>query len=96
MAVKRIVAMTSEQVSKMVEAQKVAQKVCKVFTVKDGRHTYYVQEMPGMWNRGRDFAVMKDRMRFHFGRFKTKEEAKSWLLKRLLVDMGQRAIDLHV
>ena len=70
--------------------------IVKVLTIKEGGHTYYVQEMPGLWGLGRDFAVMKDRERFYYGRFKTKEEAKSWLLKRLLVDMGQRAIDLHV
>lgn len=69
--------------------------IVKVFTIKDGGHTYCVQEMPGMWQCGRDYAVMKDRVRFYYGRFKSKEEAKAWLLKRLLVDMGQRAIDLH-
>lgn len=69
--------------------------VVKVFSIKDSGHQYYVQEMPAMWNRGRDYAVMKDRERFYYGRFKTKEEAKAWLLKRLLVNMGQRAIDMH-
>lgn len=70
--------------------------IVKVLTVKEGGHTYYVQEMPGLYGLGRDFAVMKDRERFYYGRFKTKEEAKSWLLKRLLVDMGQRVLDMHV
>lgn len=69
--------------------------IVKVFSVKDGGHSYYVQEMPGLWGLGRDFAVMKDRERFYYGRFDTKDKAKAWLLKRLLVDMGQRAIDLH-
>lgn len=69
--------------------------VVKILTVKDGKNTYYVQEMPGMWQCGRDYAVMHNRKRMYYGRFKTKEEAKAWLLKRLLTDMGQRAIDLH-
>lgn len=70
--------------------------ILKVFSIKDGTHHYYVQEMPGMWSLERDFAVMKDRERFYYGgRFKTKQEAVAWLLKRLLVDMGQRSIDLH-
>ena len=70
--------------------------VLKVLTVKDGKCTYYVQEMPGFWMCGRDYAVMCNRKRMYDGRFKTKEEAKAWLLKRLLTDMGQRAIDLHI
>lgn len=69
--------------------------VIKVFSVKDGAHHYYVQEMPGLWRCSRDFAIMKDRERFYFGRMKTKQEAIAWLLKRLLVEMGQRSIDLH-
>lgn len=69
--------------------------IIKVFSVKDGVHHYYVQEMPGLWNCGRDFAIMKDRERFYYGRMKTKQEAVAWLLKRLLVEMGQRSIDLH-
>lgn len=70
--------------------------VIKVFSVKDGAHHYYVQEMPGLYGCGRDFAIMKDRERFYYGgRMKTKQEAVAWLLKRLLVEMGQRSIDLH-
>lgn len=69
--------------------------VIKVFSVKDGAHHYYVQEMPGMWSCGRDFAIMRDRERFYYGRMKTKQEAVAWLLKRLLVEMGQRSIDQH-
>lgn len=69
--------------------------VVKVFSVKDGAHHYYVQEMPGLWSSGRDFAIMKDRERYYYGRMKTKQEAVAWLLKRLLVDMGKRSIELH-
>lgn len=69
--------------------------IVKVFSVKDGGHHYYVQEMPGLWGLGRDFAIMKDRERFYYGRMKTRQEAVAWLLKRLLIDMGQRSIDLH-
>ena len=70
--------------------------IVKVFTIKDGAHHYYVQEMPGLWSRDRDFAIMRDRERFYYGRMKTKQEAVAWLLKRLLVEMGQRSIDLHM
>lgn len=69
--------------------------VVKVFSVKDGAHHYYVQEMPGLYGLNRDFAIMKDRERFYYGRMRTKREAVAWLLKRLLIDMGQRSIDLH-
>lgn len=69
--------------------------VVKVLTVKDGKSTYYVQEMPAFWGCGRNYAVMCNRKRLYYGRFDTKELAKAWLLKRLLSDMGQRAIDLH-
>lgn len=83
------------RISKNATMETNEKSVVKVFSVKDGGHSYYVQEMPGMWGFGRDFAVMKDRERFYYGRFKTKEEAKAWLLKQLLIDMGQRAIDMH-
>lgn len=84
------------RISKNATMETNEKSVVKVFSVKDGGHSYYVQEMPGLWGLGRDFAVMKDRERFYYGRFKTKEEAKAWLLKRLLLDMGQRAIDMHL
>lgn len=69
--------------------------IVKVFSIKDGNHHYYVQEMPGFYGIGRDYAIMKDRERFYYGRMRTRQEAISWLLKRLLVEMGQRTIDLH-
>lgn len=70
--------------------------IIKVLTIKENGHCYYVQEMPKTYNLGRDFAVMKDRKRLTPLRFDRYEEAKAWLLKRLLVDMGQRSIDTHI
>ena len=57
-----------------------ANSVVKVFVVKDGGHTYYVQEMPGSWGLGRDWAVMKNRRRLYLGRFTNKKDAVCWLL----------------
>ena len=85
MAVKRIVTMTPEQVAKAIEAQKVR----KVFTAKWGGHTWYVQQMPGMWQCGRDYAVMKDRRRIYYGRFKEEREAVKWLLDKLDRELNQ-------
>ena len=90
MAVKRVVTMTPEQVAKAIETQKVR----KVFTVKWQGHHYYVQEMPGMWGLGRDFAVMKDRERWYYGRFKTEREAVAWCLAALCRELNQEQIDL--
>lgn len=66
--------------------------IYKVFVVKDGKHTYYVQEMPGSWGMGRDYAVMKDRKRLYAGRFDSKDKAVTWLLKHLLQERNQTAI----
>lgn len=89
MTVKRIVTMTPEQVAAAIEAQKVR----KVFTAKWGGHTWYVQQMPGMWQLGRDYAVMKDRRRIYYGRFKTEREAVAWCLAALCRELKQQKID---
>ena len=54
--------------------------VVKVFSIKDGNRHYYVQEMPGPWGMGRDWAVMKDRRRLYQQRFRSKKDAVCWLL----------------
>lgn len=59
-------------------------KIVKVFSVKDAGRHYYIQEMPGYWNDGRDYAVMKNRKRLYSGRFKNRESAIAWLLKVIL------------
>ena len=67
----------------------------KLFVVKDGPHTYYVQEMPGYYGVGRDYAVMKDRKRYYAGRFAHVDLAIEWLLKQLLQDrLIQLTLDL--
>lgn len=68
--------------------------VCKVFSVKDANHHYYVQEMPGFWGMGRDFVVMKDRRRLYAKRWKDPKSAISWLLSYLLRELGQPELDL--
>lgn len=69
--------------------------VHKVYSVFDehGNH-YYVQEMPGYWNMGRDYAVMKNRKRYYAGRFRALVDAKRWLLQQLLRDLDQPLLDL--
>lgn len=68
-------------------------KIAKVFAVKDTRHTYYVQVMPGFYDMGRDFAIMKDRKRLYFGRMKDQRQAIGWLLK-YLTEQNERQLDL--
>lgn len=80
----------------MKENKKGERSIIKVLTIKECGRTYYVQSMPGYGGLGRNYAVMRDRERFYYGRFDTYGSAKAWLLKRLLTDMGQRAIDLHL
>lgn len=68
--------------------------VIKVFVVKDGAHTYYIQEMPGYWGLGRDYAVMKDRKKLYGGRIRSLDDAKRWLLLQLIRDLEQQKLDL--
>ena len=68
--------------------------VIKVFVVKDGAHTYYIQEMPGYWGLGRDYAVMKDRKKLYGGRMRSLDDAKRWLLLQLIRDLEQQKLDL--
>lgn len=68
--------------------------VHKVFSVRDRNHHYYIQEMPGYWDCGRDYAVMKDRKRLYGGRFKTKKEAVAWLLTYLCSSLDQTELNL--
>lgn len=69
--------------------------IVKVFSIKDAGHHYYIQEMPGYWDCGRDYAVMKDRKRLYYGRFKSRQQAIIWLLKLLVQDYEkQLQIDL--
>lgn len=61
--------------------------VHKIFVIKDRSHTYYVQEMPGMWGINRDYAIMKDRKRLYYGRMKSAEDAVRWLLQYLQLNL---------
>lgn len=68
--------------------------VHKVFSVRDRGHHYYIQEMPGYWDCGRDYAVMKDRKRIYRGRFSSVQDAKRWLLKLLINELTAAELDL--
>lgn len=70
--------------------------IVKVFSVKWRGHHYYVQEMPGLWGLGRNFAVMKDRERWYYGRFDTRREAVAWCLAALCRELNQLEIDQFV
>ena len=67
-------------------------EVVKVFSVRDGVHHYYVQEMPGFWGLGRDFVVMKDRRRLYAERFKTARKAVAWLLAYLCREISAETL----
>ena len=66
----------------------------KVFVAKDRTHTYYVQEMPGYWDYGRNYAVMKDRKRLYGGRFDSYKQAVGWLLAYLSRELDRPELDL--
>ena len=68
--------------------------ITKVFTVKDGKHHYYVQRMPGYWGMGIDFVVMKDRKRLNLQRFSAKKQAVGWLLAYLCREIDALELDL--
>lgn len=68
--------------------------VHKVFVVRDRSHKYYVQEMPGWWDTGRNYAVMKDRKRLYAGRFDSYKQAVGWLLAYLCRELDQIELDL--
>ena len=55
----------------------------KIFSLSWRGHRYYVQEMPGYWSCGRNYAVMKDRKRLYAGRFNHEKDAVQWLLNYL-------------
>ena len=58
-------------------------KIVKVFVVKTDNHTYYVQQMPGYYNMGIDYVVMKNRRVLYAERFNTAQQAVKWLLDYL-------------
>lgn len=58
-------------------------KIVKVFVVKTDNHTYYVQQMPGFYNMGIDYVVMKNRRMLYAERFNTAQAAVKWLLDYL-------------
>lgn len=58
-------------------------KIVKVFVVKSDNHTYYVQQMPGYFNMGIDYVVMKNRRVLYAERFKSAKLAVGWLLAYL-------------
>ena len=68
-------------------------KIAKVFSVKDTRHTYYVQVMPGFNEWDRVFVIMKDRRRLYYSRMKDQRQAIGWLLK-YLTEQNERQLDL--
>lgn len=55
-------------------------KICKVFTVKDTVHTFYVQKQPDLSGFGTRFCVMRDRRRMNNIDFLSQKEAVIWLL----------------
>lgn len=85
-----------QPISKNATMETNEKSVVKVFSVKWRGHHYYVQEMPGLWGLGRDFAVMKDRERWCYDRFKTQREAVEWCLAALCRELNQLEIDQFV
>lgn len=70
------------------------EKIKKIISIGMGGHRYYVQEMPGFWNLGRDYAVMMDRKRLHAGRFNSRKDAVLWLLSYLSRELEQPELEL--
>lgn len=70
------------------------EKIKKIISIGMGRHRYYVQEMPGYWNLGRDYAVMMDRKRLHAERFNSRKDAVLWLLSYLSRELEKPELEL--
>ena len=71
------------------------QSIVKVFTIKDGKHHYYVQEMPEPWTDRRVYRIMKDRRIMVERTYTARERAVAVLLCQLATDYGcQLNIDL--
>lgn len=70
------------------------EKIKKIISIGMGGHRYYVQEMPGYWNLGRNYAVMKDRKRLHQARFNSHKDAVLWLLSYLSRELEAPALEL--
>lgn len=70
------------------------EKIKKIISIGMGGHRYYVQEMPGYWNLGREYAAMKDRKRLHRERFFDQKNAVLWLLSYLSREISAPELDL--
>lgn len=70
------------------------EKIKKIISIGMNGHRYYVQEMPGYWNLGRDYAVMMDRKRLHLARFNSRKDAVLWLLSYLSRELEQPELEL--
>lgn len=66
--------------------------IYKIFSVKTPLGHYYVQEMPGYYGVGRDYAVMKDRKQLCCTRYRTCRDAVEWLLAYLSRELSQETI----
>lgn len=68
-------------------------KIKKIISIGMNGHRYFVQEMPGYWNLGRDYAVMMDRKRLHAKRFNSRKDAVLWLLSYLSRELNTQELD---
>lgn len=66
--------------------------VYKLFSVKCSMGHYYVQEMPGWFDIGRDYVVMKDRRQLNGTRYRTCREAVAWLLAYLSRELSAETL----
>ena len=66
--------------------------VHKLFSVKCSTGHYYVQEMPGYWDIGRDYVVMRNRRQLSGTRHRTCREAVAWLLAYLSRELSAETL----
>lgn len=66
--------------------------VVKRMSVKLGKDKFWVQEMPGFYANGRDYAVMMNRRQLSHVRYKTAHEAAAWLIAYLTRELNSEKI----
>lgn len=66
--------------------------IVKIMTVKIGSDKYWVQEMPGYYNYGRDYAVMKNRRQLSNSRYRSARDAAGWLIAYLTRELNAEQI----
>lgn len=61
--------------------------ICKVMTCKTKKGTWYVQEMPGNYQSGRRYVIMKDRRQYQIKYYENENAACAAMLEAVRRDV---------